>query len=304
MPTFLPRLDRALIAEATRHTHALWSGGRSLAEHTAYTLEQLDLAGPELLHYVGLTDETGLVASAKRYGLAIAAPDGRALPAVGIGAVFTREDARGRGHAAALVREILREARDAGAAAAWLHAEIDPAYYARLGFIELPGRSYRAPAAALPAGAPLEARPATVEDVARMVAWYEAAFEGPWLRPARSAAMWRYFTFRNHVRAWILEGAGVDVGYLCAEHGGDVLWVNEWSAPGVAQPRILATLRALAEREELPGVAGWLRPDQCAAPFQPEPRDAGVPMIALLDGPWTAADVDPTRVHFGSFEYF
>jgi len=36
--TFVPVLDRARIVEATRHTHAIWSGGRSLEVHTAYTL--------------------------------------------------------------------------------------------------------------------------------------------------------------------------------------------------------------------------------------------------------------------------
>jgi len=61
MPTFVPLLDRARVVEATGHTHALWSDGRSREAHAAFTLEQLDLAGPELLHYAGLVDDTGLV---------------------------------------------------------------------------------------------------------------------------------------------------------------------------------------------------------------------------------------------------
>ena len=32
---FVPSLERAQIVEATRHTHGLWSGGRTLEEHTA-----------------------------------------------------------------------------------------------------------------------------------------------------------------------------------------------------------------------------------------------------------------------------
>jgi GNAT superfamily N-acetyltransferase len=305
MPTFVPRLDRARVVEATGHTHALWGGGRSREDHAAHTLAQLDLAGPDLLHYAGLVDDTGLVASMKRYGLRLRGPDGRELPAVGIGAVFTREDARGRGHAAALLREILGEAREAGASAAWLHAEIDPAYYARLGFLELPGSAYRASAADLPDREPLQIRPASPEDIERLLAWYDAAYPpGPWLRPARWPHMWRYFVFRNGVSTWIIADAGKDVGYLAASPGRGALWVNEWSAPGVDHARILATLRAFAGRENLTEVAGWLRPDQAGPPFRAEPRKAGVPMIALLDATWAASPIDPGRIHFGSFEYF
>ena len=303
MTSFVSRLEHDLVVEATRQSHAVWSGGRSLDDRTAFTLEQLDRAGPELLHFVGLVDESGLVASAKRYGMLLAAPDGRALPAMGIGAVFTREDARGRGHAATMIREMLREARAFGAAAAWLHAEIDPAYYARLGFVELPGLSHRSTAAALPAEDPLEFRPAAPDDIARMIGWYEAAFDRGWLRPARSHALWRYFTFRNGARAWILSDAGADLGYLCADGSNGALWVNEWSAPGVPRARILSTLRALAERDGLSEIAGWLRPDEATDVFQPAPRNSGVPMIALLDGSWSALPA-PSKIHFGSFDYF
>jgi len=305
MPTFVPLLDRARVVEATGHTHALWSDGRSRQAHAAFTLEQLDLAGPELLHYAGLVDDTGLVASMKRYGLRLRGPDGRALPAIGIGAVFTREDARGRGHAAALLREILREAREAGAAAAWLHAEIDPAYYARLGFLELPGRAHRARAADLPEGEPLQIRPAAPEDLDRLLTWYDTGFGAePWLSPARWPHMWRYFAFRNHVRVWILADAGTDVGYLAASSGDGALWVDEWSAPGVEHARILCTLRAFAEREGDREVAGWLRPDLAGPPFREEPRKSGVPMIAFLDPAWAAPPLDLGRIHFGSFDYF
>lgn len=305
MTTFVPHLDRARVIEATGHTLALWGDGRSREDYASYILGQLELAGPELLHYAGLVDDTGLVASMKRYGLRLRGPDGRERPAVGIGAVYTRDDARGRGHAAALLREILREAREAGAAAAWLHAEIDPAYYARLGFLELSGLAHRASAAELPACEPLQLRPAGSEDMDRLLAWYDAASPpGPSLRPARWPHMWRYFVFRNGVQAWILADGGRDVGYLAASPGRGKLWVNEWSAPGVEHARILGTLRAFAEREGAPEVAGWLPPDVVGPPFQAEPRKAGVPMIALLDPAWTAAGIDPGRIHFGSFEYF
>jgi GNAT superfamily N-acetyltransferase len=310
---YLSELDRALVVEATRQTHRIWSGGRTPESYTAFILEQLDLAGPDLLRYAGLVDQTGLVASMKRYGVMLSGPGGRPLPAIGIGAVFTREDARGRGHAAALLTEALGEARASGVAAAWLHAEIDPRFYERLGFISLPGLSWRASAADLPDAGALSLRPPAQGDLDRLLGWREASFApdpaelphlGPWLRPARTAAIWRYFAFRNGVQTWILEDAGRDAGYLAASPGKGKLWVDEWAAPSTPLARILATLRAFAQRNDLPAVAGWLRPDQGGPPFESSPRDAGVPMIALLSSPWTEESIDPARVHFGSFEYF
>ncbi|EYF07587.1 GNAT family N-acetyltransferase [Chondromyces apiculatus] len=304
MPTYVPRLDQRFVIEASRHTHSIWGSGRSLDEHATYTLAQLDRAGPDLLRYVGLVDATGLVASAKRYSMQLAAPDGSPLPAVGIGAVFTREDARDRGHAATLVREILREATAEGLSAAWLHSEIDPAYYTRLGFLPLPGLAHRAATEDLPEGAPLGLRPATADDIPRLLAWYEAGYDHGWLRPARSPALWRYFAFRNPTPAFILEDQGHDLGYLSANPTPQALWVNEWSAPGVPRPRILATLRALAARHELRAITGWLRPDQVDPVFRTTGRAAGIPMIHLLASPWTAETIDPARTHFGAYEYF
>ena len=307
MPTFVPELDRAQIVEATRHTHAIWSSGRALDDHSAHTLHQLDLAGPELFQYAGLVDETGLVASMKRYWLAASGPDGRAIPALGIGAVYTREDARGRGFASRLLREALRDARARGARAAWLHAEIDPGFYARLGFVGLPAFAWTAPAAELPASGALSIRPAAPGDIERMLAWHDEGFGGrPWLRPVRSPAMWRFFTFRNQVSACILSDAGHDVGYLASSSDSTTgkLWVDEWSAPGIPLDRIRATLRAVSERDGLAVVTGWLRPDHAGPPFEPSPRPAGIPMIAPLEANWTAASIDPERAHFGSFDYF
>ena len=307
MPTFVPELARAQVVEAARHTHALWSSGRALDDHIAFALHLLDLAGPELLQYAGLIDGTGLVASLKRYWLAVTGPDGRAIPALGIGGVYTRDDARGRGLASTLVREAVRDARARGARAAWLHSEIDPVFYARLDFIPLPASSWSAPVAGLPTAGALSIRPAAPGDVERMFAWHDEGFSGrPWLRPARSPAMWRFFTFRNRLSLCLLADAGRDVGYLAtsSDAATSELWVDEWGAPGIALDRVHATLRAIADRAGLVRVTGWLRPDHAGPPFERSPRPAGVPMIAPLDATWTAASIDPEQAHFGSFDYF
>jgi hypothetical protein len=65
----------------------------------------------------------------------------RQLAAVGIGAVFTPPEQRGRGYASAMLAMVLDEARAAGNDLAYLFSDIHPAFYAQLGFIELPSRS-------------------------------------------------------------------------------------------------------------------------------------------------------------------
>src|SRR5262245_28908658 len=124
------RLERDEVVVATRHTLALWGEGRTQAEHTAYNLEQLERAGPELLRYVGLRGDDGrLLASSKRYALEIEAPDGTRTKAVGIGAVMVPDSERRHGHATAMLRAMMEEGRDLGYGAALLYSNIDPRFY-------------------------------------------------------------------------------------------------------------------------------------------------------------------------------
>src|SRR6185437_6823643 len=149
---YLPRLDRDQIIAVTKKNHALWGSDRPLPAYTDYVLRQLDTAGPEILRYVGLADAKGrLVGSIKRYGLLLREGSGPPLRTAGIGAVFTAPEARGQGVASTLVQAVLDEARDLGYAAALLYTDIDPAFYARLGFVPLsPTRSFSIPTEALP----------------------------------------------------------------------------------------------------------------------------------------------------------
>lgn len=313
-PRYVPLLDRSGIEAAARQNQALWGYGRSEVEHLAHTAAQLVNAGPELLRYVGLVGDHGLVAASKRYGLLFRA-GGREARVLGIGAVFTSESERGQGHAPALIRAMVAEARDLGYAAAVLYSDIDAAYYARLGFVALPAVDHFTSARDLPGEGALAFRPANEGDLDRVIAWHEASWaDAPdAIRPMRSRALWRFFAWRNRVSGvWILSEGGRDVGYLIA--GKDdplrdlpeprpegLLWVDEWSAPGIEHPRILATIRAVAKGEGAREVGLWLRPGQDPAPFRSSPRLASFPMILPIAPGIT---VDPARDHLGSFEHF
>ena len=313
-PRYIAELDPAGIAEAARQNQALWGYGRSEAEHLAHTTAQLDHAGPELLRYAGLTSDRGLIAASKRYGLLVHA-GGCEARALGIGAVFTAPSERGRGYAPTLIRAMTDEARQLGYAAAILYSDIDPAYYARLGFVALPALDHACLTQALPTESPLAFRPANDGDLDRMIAWHEASWAAVprAIRPRRSRARWRFFRYRNRIAGeWIVSDRGSDVGYVIAGLDDPLrdlpeprpagrLWVDEWSAVGVEQTRVLATIRAIAEREGARAIGLWLRPGQDPGPFEAAPRTASFPMILPL-----AADVvvDPERDYCGSFEHF
>ncbi len=312
--TYVPRLDETLIAEAARQTHVIWSGGRDLEAHTQFQRTQLRRAGPSILRYTGLVDDTGLVAGIKRYGISVHVPGVGRAPGVGIGAVFTREDARGTGAATELLRAVVNEARADGAALALLYSDIDPGFYERLGFVALSALDHTAAVSDLPAQTSLDTRPATAEDEPAMIETYDASWDPSFVRPARSLEILRYFRFRNHVdRGWIFQRAGRDVGYvLAALHDGKrddgsappprTLWVDEWAAPGLPREDVLGALRSIALAEGATNVAGWLPPHLADAPFIARTRRTSIPMALALGGPLPT--LDPDQTFFGSLDHF
>jgi GNAT superfamily N-acetyltransferase len=310
---YQPWLDRDRVAIASTHNHPRWGGRRTVEEHTAHAFAQLERAGPELLRYVGMSDARGeLISAAKRYALWLRRPDGAPVRTVGIGAVFTRVDARRRGAASALVRAILGEARDLGYGAALLYSDIDVGFYERHGFVTLPALDRHARVDALPNAGAFELRGAEARDEQRLAGWYDASWDGAassWLRSIRTPASWRYFKWRNRIpAAWLMQERGAAVGYLIAsldDHPGPdedrSLWVEEWSAPGQPRERVLATLRLLAIRDGAAMVRGSLRPDHGAEPFESKPRPMAIPMVATLVPGWSPS---PDAAHFGSYEHF
>jgi GNAT superfamily N-acetyltransferase len=313
-------LDEVQVAEASRQHHALWGGDRTLDEQARHNLRQLATAGPELLRYVGLVDARGrLVGALKRYALLLTEGDGRIVVqrrAVGIGAVFTRPSMRGRGVASTLLRAVMDEARDLGYAAALLYSDIDPAFYARLGFVALPARDWAIATADLPARGALDVRRAREGDLDRLLALHEAAWraERPgYLRPARSRALWRYFRFRNRIRGeWIVRHRGRDAGYIIAglddprrdlpdprEPG--LFWFDEAAVPGVPRARLWATVRALAEEARATRVQGWIDPGGAPEGATRMARPSSFPMIAPLV---PDLRVRPRRAWLDAFMHF
>ena len=139
----LRELSAAAYAEQVLpHTLALWGAGRPA---DAYAAQTSDLAnsryGRKNYRTLALSNgNSDVLCSFKRYERE-AILRGDTLRGMGIGAVFTPEENRGRGYASAMLGLALDQGRRDGFDFAYLFSDIRPQFYADIGFTELPSRS-------------------------------------------------------------------------------------------------------------------------------------------------------------------
>lgn len=128
-----PVLDRIL-----RDTYPIWGGGLSFDGYVAFQAGQRRTTwGAAHIERVVLMDGTRPLASAKRYDLT-ARLDGRIRRVLGIGAVFTPRELRGRGAASALVAHLVDAANTDGYEFAMLFSDVAPSLYEHLDFVPVP----------------------------------------------------------------------------------------------------------------------------------------------------------------------
>jgi predicted N-acetyltransferase YhbS len=127
-----------ILQDILAETHKIWSEGLKPKAYDQYNTAQLATPwGQRHLRRLALVEGTEVLASAKEYTLE-AVLDGASVRIVGLGAVFTQPAHRGRGAARELIERMLARAAADGAGLALLFSEIEPDYYARLGFSVVP----------------------------------------------------------------------------------------------------------------------------------------------------------------------
>src|SRR5688572_19959877 len=104
-----------VVAEGAVHerildqTHSVWSDGLSRGGYGQYNKAQLSTRwGGRHLRRLALVQGDRVLASAKRYDLQ-ATLDGRAVQLLGIGAVFTAPELRGRGYGRLILEAMISE---------------------------------------------------------------------------------------------------------------------------------------------------------------------------------------------------
>src|SRR5262245_10957712 len=120
-------------------TFVIWNEGLSRPAYGQWNKAQLRTtwAQTHLQRFASLDENGRVLATAKQYRLDVRIGE-REGWMCGIGAVFTPPDQRGRGHASALVEELVSRAQRDGALLASLFSEIGAEFYERLGFTVVP----------------------------------------------------------------------------------------------------------------------------------------------------------------------
>lgn len=121
-------------SEAFLQVHSVWPHAKDPAEHLALRLASVQ---HQRAHwYVGLY-EGQIVSSLGLYPYRLFGPDGH-RPLRVIGALFTAENARGKGHAQELLRWVIKQESEKGVQDFALFSDIGTHYYQQFGFQALP----------------------------------------------------------------------------------------------------------------------------------------------------------------------
>lgn len=250
------------------YTAPLWAGKRDLQTYVADILAVArSRFGRRHDRTMGLYDGRTLLASFKAYDRTM--HDGQSrLRALGIGAVFTPEKFRGRGYATAMLGAALDRARSDGYDLTYLFSDIDPQFYADIGFLTLPSRQFALRADTLPSKrlAVAQLRESDWKAVRRC---YDLSARTH-LRFERTPLVWEWIRLRLRQRSehgrgqtfnlTIRHGRGIGAyvfGVRIPER--DAYFVDEFGfADEIAALAIPALLRAAAG--DLHRICGWLPP--------------------------------------------
>jgi predicted N-acetyltransferase YhbS len=271
-----------LLEEILDESYDIWGEGLTRQAYGRYNAAQLRTEwGRAHLDRVALVDAGAgrrVLATAKRYDLT-ARLDAARCRVLGIGAVFTPPAARRQGHARRLVEMLMAQAARDGVALALLFSEIDPDYYARLGFapiqtpaLELAIAPGRRGVPALPM-VPMRSGddrdlPKIAEIAARVVEGYRFGLERP-------AAFVQYGLTKKRLLAGLMPRGARAVEFYVVEEGGQPAayviltsrregWTLEECGDrdptGARVGAMLQVLRARAPDRAQPRLRAWLPP--------------------------------------------
>ncbi len=122
------------LVAAHKNVFDIWSKGLGLDEHVRYRLNSP--SHRRATWFVGCVDGR-VVTSLGCYPLRFRMV-GRDVPGIAIGSIYTQRESRGRGFAPKLLNWVEDYQHQRGAALSVLYSDIEPSYYARLGYALCP----------------------------------------------------------------------------------------------------------------------------------------------------------------------
>src|SRR5579871_657974 len=270
VPAEGPILDEILTA-----TFDIWHEELTRAAYPRYYKGQLQTPWARThLRRWAMVDGSAVLASAKTYAFD-AMLDGRDVRVVGVGAVFTQPTHRGRGHARALMEQLLQRAAADGFDLALLFSEIGAEYYARLGFVTIPTFDLELRVREDPRrGAPATlVRFGDDQDVANLAAMCETRAAPFRFGLRRTRDLIQYAIAKKRLLAGLSAPGERGVEFFVAEEGGSAVayavsslrggqWtIEEAGDRDPAGARLGAILQALIARDPAaprPRITGWL----------------------------------------------
>jgi predicted acetyltransferase len=251
-------------------TAELWANGRTFDAYVEQTLEIAHSTyGKRFYRTQGLFDGKQLVASMKRYERSFRFGTHR-LRGMGIGAVFTPDEFRGRGYASHMLAAALDAARAEGYDFAYLFSDIHPSFYKAIGFVELPSRSISVRADSLESPR-LTVEPVVARDWTAIRACFDATQSGRAWAMERPPTVWSWVRMRLKHGSEHAEGQPVHlvarkgrsvIAYVLGQRlpKRDALVVDEYGyIDDAAKASMPALLRAGAG--DLRRITGWLPPE-------------------------------------------
>jgi predicted N-acetyltransferase YhbS len=308
--------EGAILDEILSATFEIWNDGLDPSAYRQYyAAQRRTVWGRTHLHRWALVDGVEVLASAKLYRLH-GVLDGRPVRIAGLGAVFTQPAHRRRGHARTIINRLLERETAEGADLALLFSEIDPEYYARLGFTAIPRSTLTltvvesdrrgAPAILVRAGGD--------NDLSAIAEMGRTRSESYRLHPDRKPEAIQFAITSRRLRAGLGPPGAREVQFFVAEEGAAAVayvvitaqpgaWTIEEAGdrdPGGARlGAILQVLIARDPHEMRPAIRGWLPADFCPPQVRVTERSPapGVMMIRPLsargtpDRPLAESDV-------------
>lgn len=293
-----------LLEEILDATYEIWHEGLTRKAYAQLNAAQMRTAwGATHLHRVALVDAQGhLLSSAKRYRLD-ATFDGRPVRVCGIGAVFTPQAKRGRGHASALIEQLLHDEAASGTDFALLFSEVGPAFYERLGFATVVLDEVTVRVDVKRGGSPaMLVRAGTDADLPAIAAMHDKRAAGARFAPRHDPAYLQFGLARKRLLAGLGKVGQRQVEFFVAEEGASAVaylvlsiseygWtLNEAGDRDPAAARLGAMFQVLVAREpslEIPLIRAWW-PKSFAVPPQLSLAEKGpagdVMMMRSLNG--------------------
>lgn len=255
-------------------TAPLWANGRTFDAYVSQTL-QLARTDYSKRHYqtLGLRSGKTIVASFKRYER-IAWLRSNRLASIGIGAVFTPPEQRGRGYASAMLAMALDNSKAQRFDFAYLFSDIHPQFYRALGFVELPSRliSFRADSFS---DSRIDVAPMTAKDWPAIRRCFDATQSLRDWGFERGPAFWKWLQTRiqhgsehtsgQAVHLVVRRGRGI-AAYVFGqrEPAHDAYVLDEFGFADAKDRKLVAPLLRAAAGD-LRKITGWLPPDNVRA---------------------------------------